>query len=256
VKDEIKSVGNAIANRMSNPILGGYILTWSIYNWDVWVIAFTSGKSANKIKEISESISSIWDWLLPLGILLIYIVAFPRISSWLVDLLVFCKRPLNRSMNRYLATQSISLLKFRELEKNNEKAISDRAKIQEERDEAVRNEDSQIAQNVSKEKKIKTQKDEIESIRSMISVSSKEISKLKTDYKDAKLLLDYSLFLPQFKNNQLSDIVQIFRSAHTTSFNHSLIGQKIDNKRNEIWRDTKFAEKLKEKYTRIEGTKH
>ena len=82
VGDIKDSINHAIKERLNSPILGSYIIFFTLFHWETWVLLFWSNKTGNeKINELK----SIWptnldDFLYPLIITFVFVTLYPLVK--------------------------------------------------------------------------------------------------------------------------------------------------------------------------------
>lgn len=93
MKDLIKSVIDASNDRLKNPLIGSFIISWTILNWKlVFILLFSSLKMTERIELIDKSYAeySINFWW-PLLVSLLYTIAIPYIMFGMDILVKFPK---------------------------------------------------------------------------------------------------------------------------------------------------------------------
>jgi hypothetical protein len=89
MKDIIKSFFDASRERIKNPLIGTFIISWIAINWrPIMILLFSEQKVENRIDYIIEQYSSIQTYfIIPFGIALIYVIILPYFM-WAVDELI------------------------------------------------------------------------------------------------------------------------------------------------------------------------
>jgi hypothetical protein len=89
MKDIIRSFFDASRERIKNPLIGTFIISWIAINWrPIMILLFSEQKVENRIDYIIEQYSSIQTYfIIPFGIALIYVIILPYFM-WAVDELI------------------------------------------------------------------------------------------------------------------------------------------------------------------------
>ena len=90
IKDVIKNTSDAINDRLKNPFIAAFFLSWILINWKIiLLLLFSDTNIENKIKTVEENYASINNnfWF-PLLFAIFYVNALPYLM-WLMDSISF-----------------------------------------------------------------------------------------------------------------------------------------------------------------------
>ena len=116
MKDFIKKILETSKDRLKNPLVGSFILSWLVFNWKgVLVVLFSSKSIEDRISYVAKEDYSILLLLwLPLLMALFYVVILPYLSLVIEKLNVYAKRIRKETVfkeNLEKITQNIELKK-------------------------------------------------------------------------------------------------------------------------------------------------
>jgi len=89
MKELIKSFFESSRERVKNPFIGTFAISWIFINWKpIFILLFSELKTEKRIQEIELNHTSIkYNLVLPFIISLVYVIVLPYIM-WLIDELV------------------------------------------------------------------------------------------------------------------------------------------------------------------------
>jgi hypothetical protein len=123
VENKLKDVFSNVKDRLSNPLIFSFIISWLIYNWEITVALLWYDKfqiQAEGCKSIFEFIQNkldnkFWSTILPLIVALIYTLGFPYLKG-LINILN--KIALNfTKKNEMKYVKEVTIEKIKQLEK-------------------------------------------------------------------------------------------------------------------------------------------
>lgn len=91
--DIFDSISGNVKSRITDPVIGVFVLSWSLFNWDkLAILFFGSGEFEARVIKLSGEMSFTGDpdlilqnlelWLLPILLTLFYVFLWPSISGW------------------------------------------------------------------------------------------------------------------------------------------------------------------------------
>ncbi len=90
VKELLQSLSITLRQRLGNPLIGAFVISWAAWNFRFLMVVFGGDTSASKISYIDTHLyPSSWDWL-ALGIVypgassLAFVISYPFVNRWLL----------------------------------------------------------------------------------------------------------------------------------------------------------------------------
>ena len=114
LEDIWDSIRGNVKSRITDPIIGVFVISWSLFNWDkLAILFFGSGEFETRVNKLSGAMSftanpdlilkNLELWLLPILLTLFYVFLWPGISGWVA--LKINPTELERHRRKVLGTQ-------------------------------------------------------------------------------------------------------------------------------------------------------
>jgi len=81
MENPLTTIGDAVAERIKSPILGSYLLSWCIYNWQIWPYTFEATPAATKVRVIAAKVDNLWSFLVPLTAASVVVLVVPFLQA-------------------------------------------------------------------------------------------------------------------------------------------------------------------------------
>lgn len=207
MKEILKSFFESSKDRIKNPLIGTFIISWIAINWrPITVLLFSDKNVENRINYIENNYTTVGTYfLIPFGIALIYVIVLPYFM-WAVDELVR-KSTIGRKKN--LIKQQVF-----DYEGKQEIAIQE-SKLEDlkasYRDKADFNKQIEQLRNQldEREEYLKSQSMELETLKK----ENEELKKLISDSSKNKQNTQNSIYENQYIEFRESDLYDYFRDV-------------------------------------------
>ncbi|MDY2587786.1 hypothetical protein [Winogradskyella aquimaris] len=207
MKEILKSFFESSKDRIKNPLIGTFIISWIAINWrPITVLLFSDKNVENRINYIENNYATVGTYfLIPFGIALIYVIVLPYFM-WAVDELVR-KSTIGRKKN--LIKQQVF-----DYEGKQEIAIQE-SKLEDlkasYRDKADFNKQIEQLRNQLDEREVylKSQSMELETLKN----ENEELKKLISDSSKNKQNTQNSIYENQYIEFRESDLYDYFRDV-------------------------------------------
>jgi hypothetical protein len=218
-RDYLKSFLDNIRNRVSNPFIGAYSLSFIIYNWKSFFIVILSGLSIeDRINYVENNYTTVWTFLVPLFMAGVYLLLMPWLNiflDWVVG------RAQSKIHSKYHTDKTNKL-------KNEVELARLEFEIQDARSGA-RDRSDLIDQVESLKSKVQSQHDELKNLSSRneerIALKEAEINKLLQEVnKQSAINFDLNKELSgRFLNRDILDKATKYLSGLNPIVLHSLL---------------------------------
>jgi|GEM_PF-3432855 hypothetical protein len=174
IKETIESIQNSLSERVTNPLIGSFAITWCICNWDLIAVIFVAAEPMSQRLELVKA-RQLTDWhnlnlhLVPFVGALIYVLGMP----WLALLVDSARSKPHLIRKRHRADLELSVLEIRK------ELVCKRAAVQEEQNQLD-----------ERETRLKKREEEIEERELSIErreLQSRRLEQIEVENTDLKL---------------------------------------------------------------------
>jgi predicted transcriptional regulator len=246
MKELLKSIFESSQERIKNPLIGTFAISWILINWKpVFILLFSKLTVEKRILEVELSYTSFnYNFLLPLLIALFYVILFPYLM-WLIDELIkksTKERKINIITQLILDVQGKQKLAIEETKLENIKSdLKDKV------------ESNRQLEKLNKEIELKN--NEIESQRISFNTLNENYGELKALLKESDKTEDMSnpdfeKLKEEYSEFRKSDMYEFFREIGISIRNKN----KFPDKANEIIKEKYLMEEIvEEAFDEING---
>lgn len=120
-----KSLGSVIEERVSNPLLTTFVISWSIINWKFFVLLFSQNTATDTFRLIHEICFPTTErlvgqgFLAPLIVTIAYVYLLPPASLWFFKAWKKAQHDIDQVRDQYDREQRLPLEKSQELRRKN-----------------------------------------------------------------------------------------------------------------------------------------
>lgn len=110
--DFFKTLFANATERIKNPLIGTFLMSWIVFNWKAILFLIVSTNDIeSKFETLSANYSNIWNLLgLPLFVTILYIFGLPWLNLWIDDLLYYS----NEKQRKRVHKKELKTIKLKE----------------------------------------------------------------------------------------------------------------------------------------------